>query len=71
MPDDAILDTPGGRRCASCLYGWGVTGSSSILVRLECRRFPPQAGDAGHSYWFPVSPNEWCGEWREYSDDEG
>lgn len=70
MPEEPILDTPGGRRCASCMYAWGVTGGSSLLIRLECRRYPPQAGATTGSYWFPVSPHEWCGEWREYSTEE-
>jgi hypothetical protein len=67
MDDAREESTPGDRRCATCLYGWGVSGSSPLLVRLECRRYPPQAGNEHASYWLPVSPHEWCGEWREYA----
>ena len=72
MVDEVRDDTPGGRRCATCLYGWGATEEGGqLLVRLECRRYPPQAGTSSASYWFPVSPLGWCGEWCEHPAQQG
>ncbi|MEZ5126778.1 MAG: hypothetical protein R2826_11155 [Thermoleophilia bacterium] len=68
MPGEGIDETPGGRRCATCLYGYGVKSSSGLLLRLECRRYPPRSGTPDASYWYPVSPTEWCGEWVEYEE---
>jgi hypothetical protein len=66
MPNDERDETPGGRSCATCLYGRGVQSASGLLIRMECRRYPPQAGTSESSFWYPVSPTGWCGEWCEY-----
>lgn len=71
MPEAEHDETPGGRRCATCVYGWGVRGGGSLLVRLECRRYPPQSGTEIASFWYPVSPHDWCGEWCEFPAEQG